>query len=193
MRHTYIDAVDPLAVTFVLDGVDNDPFVEDVLLRAVLSARARGLAIDSARAQYQSHPGGEPQYLNPGMDLEEAAAKLWPEPPATPDNDAVRAVVAAAPPGAEAYSGWSLRLLEVSSTFLESRRVTIWVEAAEADGERGEAYVNEVLATVRSLNAEKQAGIAVVRVNVADAEGKLVFGARSDLDLGSDSLSVSLP
>lgn len=195
VRHTYIDTFDPLAVTFVLDGADNDRFVEDVLLRAVLSARTRGLAIDSARVHYQSHPGGEPQYLNPGMDLDEAAATLWPQPPATPGNDTVRATMAAALPGEEAYPGWVLRLLEVSSSFLESRRVTIWVEAAaaDADGAQAEAYSSEVLATVRSLNAEKQAGIAVVRVDVVDAEGNLVFGARCDLDLGHDSFSSSLP
>ncbi|NLT35288.1 MAG: hypothetical protein GXX83_05270 [Gaiellales bacterium] len=193
VRHTYIDSLEPLAVTFALDGADNDAFAEDVLLRAVLQARTRGLVIDSARVEYAGHPGTEPQDLSPGTDLEETAAKLWPESPAAPDNDTVRAMVEGALPAEKAYPGWTLRLLEVSSTFVESRRVTVWVQAAAATREEAEAYVNEVLTTVRSLNAEQQAGIAVVVIGVTDPEGGSIAGARSDLDLGRDSFCVSLP
>lgn len=193
VRHTYIDSLEPLAVTFALDGADNDPFAEDVLLRAVVQARTRGLVINSARVEYAGHPGTEPQDLSPGTDLEETAAKLWLEPPAAPDNDTVRAMVEAALPVEEAYPGWTLRLLEVASTFLESRRVTVWTQAAAATREEAEAYANEVLAAVRSLNAGEQAGIAVVVIGVTDPEGASIAGARGDLDLGRDSFYVSLP
>ncbi len=148
VRHTYIDAFEPLAVTFALEEDDNGPFVEEVLLRAAINARTRGLAIASVRVEYLGHTSGRPQELNPGDNLEEAAAKLWPVPPPAPDNDAVRAMVAAALPGEGAYPGWILRLLEVASTRLESRRVTVWVEAPHADRAQAEAYMNEVLETV---------------------------------------------
>ncbi len=193
VRHTYIDAFEPLAVTFALEEDDNGPFVEEVLLRAAINARTRGLAIASVRVEYLGHSSGRPQELNPGDNLEEAAAKLWPVPPTTPDNDAVRAMVAAALPGEGAYPGWILRLLEVASTRLESRRVTVWVEAPHADRAQAEAYMNEVLETVRSLNVEHGAGVAVVYVSVVDAGGNAVSGARCDLDLGRDSFFVNLP
>ncbi len=193
VRHTYIDAFEPLAVTFALEEDDNGPFVEEVLLRAAIHARTRGLAIASLRVEYLGHSSGRPQELNPADNLEEAAAKLWLVPPTTPDNDAVRAMVAAALPGEGAYPGWILRLLEVASTRLESRRVTVWVEAPHADRAQAEAYMNEVLETVRSLNAEHGAGVAVGYVSVVDAGGNAVSGARCDLDIGRDSFFVNLP
>lgn len=187
VRHTYIDSLEPLVVTFSLDETDNGPFVEDILLRAVLRARTRGLVIDSARVEYEGRPGEQPRPLVEGVDLGEAAAKMWLAAPATPDNDAVRAMIEASLPSEETYPGWNLRLLEVGSTLLESRRVTLWVEAADADRQEAEAYAAEVLASVLSLNSEKQTGIAVLRVDVVDPGGTPVFQARWDLDLGCDS------
>ncbi len=187
VRHTYIDSREPLIVTFALDETANGPFVEDVLLRAVLDARTRGLGIDSARVEYEGRPGEQPRALTDGVDLEKATAELWLTPPAVPDNEAVRAMIEARLPSEETYPGWSVRLLEVRSTFLESRRVTLWVEAADADREEAEAYAAEVLASVLSLNTEKQTGIAVLRVDVVDPGGHPVFQARWDLDLGRDS------
>ncbi|OPZ75961.1 MAG: hypothetical protein BWY79_01858 [Actinobacteria bacterium ADurb.Bin444] len=81
----------------------------------------------------------------------------------------------------------------MASTRLESRRVTVWVEAPHADRAQAEAYMNEVLETVRSLNVEHGAGVAVVYVSVVDAGGNAVSGARCDLDLGRDSFFVNLP
>ncbi|NLE73734.1 MAG: hypothetical protein GX604_03770 [Actinobacteria bacterium] len=193
VRHTYIDALEPLAVTFALEEDDNGPFVEEVLLRAAINAGTRGLAIASVRVEYLGHSSGRPQELNPADNLEEAAAKLCPAPPTAPDNDSVRAMVAAALPGERAYPGWTLRLLEVASNPLESRRVTVWVEAPHADRAQAEAYMNEVLETVRSLNVEHGAGVAVVYVSVVDTGGNAVSGARCDLDLGRDSFFVNLP
>ncbi|MHB9116199.1 MAG: hypothetical protein ACYC6T_16625 [Thermoleophilia bacterium] len=187
VRHTYIDAREPLVVTFSLDETANGPFVEDILLRAVLRARTRGLAIDSAQVEYEGRPDEQPRTLTDGGDLEKAATELWLAPPATPDNDVVRAMIEADLPSAEAYPGWNLRLLEVSSTLLESRRVTVWVEMADGDRVEAEAYAAEVLASVLSLNADRQTGIAVVRVDAVDPGGNPVFQARWDLDLGRDS------
>lgn len=187
VRHTYIDSLEPLVVTFVLDETDNGPFVEDVLLRAVLDARTRGLVIDSALVEYENRPGEQPRALTDGVDLEKAAAELWLTPPTAPDNEAVRATIEADLPSEATYPAWNLRLLEVRSTFLESRRVTLWVEAADAGREEAETYAAEILASVLSLNAEKQTGIAVLRVDVVDPGGGPVFQARWDLDLGRDS------
>ncbi|MHB1344118.1 MAG: hypothetical protein ACYCX3_07135 [Thermoleophilia bacterium] len=187
VRHTYIDSLEPLVVTFSLDETDNGPFVEDILLRAVLRARTRGLAIDSARVEYEGSPGEQPRALTDGVDLEKAAAELWLAAPATPDNDAVRAMIEANLPSPEAYPRWNVRLLEVSSTLLESRRITVWVEVADGDRVEAEAYAAEVLASVLSLNAEKQTGIAVVRVDTVEPGGTPILQARWDLDLGRDS------
>ena len=43
------------------------------------------------------------------------------------------------------------------------------------------------MVSVLSLNAERQTGIAVVRVDAVDPGGTPVFQARWDLDLGRDS------
>ena len=57
--------------------------------------------------------------------------------------------------------------------------------------EAGRARVQEPITMGVPLPEGKVTDVR--RLALADAEGKLVFGARSDLDLGSDSLSVSLP
>jgi hypothetical protein len=87
-----------------------------------------------------------------------------------------------------ARPGYTVRLLEVATTYLESRRVTLsLVMAAGQPAEQAKGYAADVLALVQALNADEGAGIAVLRFDAFDAAGAPLIRERWDLDLGRHS------
>jgi hypothetical protein len=200
VRHTYIDSSRPLAVSFVVDDADNGPFIEDILLRQLLYAQRHGLSVDKVGIEYRSRPKAGHRDLTPAEGMARAAAKLWLTPPAGADNKALQATIAARLPGGVNHPGWTVKLLEVTSTYLESRRVTLTIAATgdqtTGDGVTGpprsarelaEAYATNMLALVRALNADEGAGIAILRFDALDAHGTPLARERWDLDLGLHS------
>jgi hypothetical protein len=188
VRHTYIDSTEPLAVTFVVDDADNGPFIEDILLRHMLFARLRGLSVDKLGIEYTSRPDLGHRDLTPTEGMAQAAAKLWLTPPADADNEVLRATIADRLPGGPEHPTYSVRLLEVTTTYLESRRVTLSVVmAAGQPAELAKGYAAEMLALVQALNASDGAGIAVLRFDAFDSAGAPLLQERWDLDLGRHS------
>ena len=188
VRHTYIDSQKPLAVTFVVDDADNGPFIEDILLRHFLFARMRGLSVDKLGIEYESRPKLGHRDLTPAEGMAQAAAKLWLTPPPGADNQALQATIADRLPGGADDPGYIVRLLEVTTTYLESRRVTLSLEmAAGQPAEQAKGYAADILALVQALNADETAGIAVLRFDAFDAGGAPLVRERWDLDLGSHS------
>jgi hypothetical protein len=188
VRHTYIDSREPLAVTFVVDDADNGPFIEDILLRHILFARLRGLSVDALGIEYTSRPDLGHRDLTPAEGMAQTAATLWLTPPASADNGALRATIAEGLPGGADHPGYTIRLMEVSTTYLESRRVTLSVVlAAGQPVEQAKGYAADMLALVQALNANEGAGIAVLRFDAFDAAGAPLVQERWDLDLGRHS------
>jgi hypothetical protein len=188
VRHTYIDSKEPLAVTFVVDDADNGPFIEDILLRHMLFARLRGLNVEKLGIEYTSRPDLGHLDLTPAEGMTQAAAKLWLTPPAGADNEALRATIADRLPGEAGHPGYAVRLLEVTSTYLESRRVTLSVVlAAGQPAELARRYTADMLTLVQALNTDEGAGIAVLRFDAFDAAGAPLVQERWDLDLGRHS------
>jgi hypothetical protein len=188
VRHTYIDSQEPLAVTFVVDDADNGPFLEDILLRHFLFARMRGLSVDKLGIEYKSRPNLGHRDLTPTESMAHAAAELWLTPPPGADNQALQATIADRLPGGANPPSYTVRLLEVTTTYLESRRVTLsLVMAAGQPAERAKDYAADMLALVQALNADEAAGIAVLRFDAFDAGGAPLIRERWDLDLGRHS------
>jgi hypothetical protein len=189
VRHAYIDSQRPLAVTFGMDEADNGPFVEDILLRQFLYVQARGLSVDKLGIEYGSRPGIGHRDLTPAEGMAQEATKLWLRPPAAADNNALRAAIAARLPGGADHPGYTVRLLEVTTSYLESRRVTLAIALTgdRANREQAAGYAAEVLALVRALNADEGAGIAVLRFDALDGSGTPLVQERWDLDLGRHS------
>jgi hypothetical protein len=188
VRHTYIDSPKPLAVTFVVDDADNGPFIEDVLLRHFLFARMRGLSVDKLGIEYESRPKLGHLDLTPPEGMAQAAAKLWLAPPAGADNQGLQKTIADRLPGGADHPGYTVRLLEVTTTYLESRRVTLSLTmAAGQTAEQAKGYAADMLALVQALNADEAAGIAVLRFDAFDAGGAPLVRERWDLDLGRHS------
>jgi hypothetical protein len=187
VRHTYIDSREPLAVTFVVDDADNGPFIEDILLRHIVFARLRGLSVDKLGIEYMSRPDLGHRDLTPTEGMAQAAAKLWLTPPAGADNGALRATIADRLPGGADHPNYTVRSLEVTSTYLESRRVTLSVVLAAGQPAKATGYAADMLALVQALNANEDAGIAVLRFDAFDAAGAPLVRERWDLDLGRHS------
>jgi hypothetical protein len=188
VRHTYIDSLKPLAVTFAVDDGDNGPFIEDILLRQFLYARYYGLNVDTLGIEYTSRPGTGRQNLTPAEGMAQSATKLWLKPPEGTDDQALNTAIAAQLPGEAARPGWTVKSLEVTTTYLESLRVNLTVVAAVGrPAEQAKAYAADVLALIQALNAEQGAGIAVLRFDAFDAAGAPLVRERWDLDLGRHS------
>jgi hypothetical protein len=188
VRHTYIDSSKPLAVTFVVDDADNGPFIEDVLLRHFLFARLRGLSVDQLGIEYTSRPNLGHRDLTPPEGMVAAAGKLWLTPPAGVDNQGLQRTIADCLPGGADHPGYTVRLLEVTTTYLESRRVTLSLTmAAGQTAEQAQGCAADMLALVEELNAAEAAGIAVLRFDAFDAGGAPLIRERWDLDLGRHS------
>jgi hypothetical protein len=102
-----------------------------------------------------------------------AAAKLWLTPPAGVDNQGLQRTIADRLPGGADHPGYTVRLLEVTTTYLESRRVTLSLTmAAGQTAEQVQGYAADILALVQELNADEAAGIAVLRFDAFDAGGR---------------------
>jgi hypothetical protein len=188
VRHTYIDSKEPLAVTFVVNDADNGPFIEDILLRQMLFARLRGLIVEKLGIEYASRPNLGHRDLTPTEGMAQAATTLWLTPPPGADNEALQASIAGSLPGGADHPGYTVRLLEVTSTYLESRRVTLSVVmAAGQPAELAKGYAAEMFALVQALNASEGTGIAVLRFDAFDSAGAPLLQERWDLDLGRHS------
>ena len=97
---------------------------------------------------------------------------MWLTPPAGADNEALRATIADRLPGGADHPGYTIRLLEVTSTYLESRRVTLSVVlAAGQTAEQAKATPRTCWPWSQALNANEGAGIAVLRFDAFDAAG----------------------
>jgi len=189
VRHTYIDSLEPLAVTFSVDDSDNGPFIEDILLRDFLYARTHGLKVDKLGIEYESRPDEGHGDLTPAEGMAQVAAKLWLTPPPGVNNKALQTTVAARLPGEGDRPGCTVKSLEVTTSYLESRRVTLAIVAAgnQSARDQAEGYAADVLALIQALNADEGAGIAVLRFDAFDASGAPLMQERWDLDLGRHS------
>ena len=176
-------------MTFSVDDGDNGPFIEDILLRHFLYARHFGLNVDKLGIEYPSRPDTGHRDLTPPEGMARSAAKLWLTPPAGADNNALRAAIAAQLPGEADRPGFTVKSLEVTTTYLESRRVTLTVVAAAGGqpADQAKGYAADALALIQSLNADQGAGIAVLRFDAFDASGAPLVRERWDLDLGRHS------
>lgn len=145
--------------------------------------------MDTLGIEYRSRPDIGHRNLTPAKGMAQLAAKLWLTPPPGADNKALQATIAARLPGGADHPGYTVRLLEVTTSYLESRRVTLAIVATGDQSARDQAagYAADVLALIQALNADQGARIAVLRFDAFDAGGAPLVRERRDLDLGRHS------